>query len=150
MNDERSDDRDLISALLDDELDTGAAANVAARIAADPDWAAEFAAVTSARELVRALGPVPMPEGFPDGFIATLLEAGHADLSRRMLAARRARLAGTAVAAAAIAAAFLLPGGSQTPAVRPAIEESADGHAVNAALADDPVSQLAPAAGAAP
>jgi anti-sigma factor RsiW len=142
-----TDQRDLISAWLDGELDPVAAATVEARVATDIAWREELVAARDARARVRSLTEREPPSGFID----SLLLVGHADANRRTLVVRRSRRVGAGLAAAAaITVAFLVPEASEPPPVRPAIGENADDHAVNAALADDPVSQLAPVAGATP
>ena len=141
------DERELLSAYLDGELDEAETARAGARLAADHGWRAELDALRLVRDRVRSL-PEREP---PAGFIDQLVRAGRSDLARRSdtvhaTMRRTRRLAASAAAAAAIGVAFAVPSTESPTPVRPAIDESADGHAVNAALADDPISQLAPAA----
>lgn len=141
------DERELLSAYLDGELDGTDAARTEARLAKDHGWRAELDALRTVRDRLRSL-PEREP---PAGFVDDLVRAGRADLARRSdtvqrSARRTRRLAAIAAAAAAIGVAFAVPSTESPAPVRPAIDESAEGHAVNAALADDPISQLAPAA----
>lgn len=146
MNERRGpgdDERELLSAYLDGELDGAAITRVEARLAAEHGWRTELDALRTVRDRLRSL-PEREP---PVGFVDDLVRAGRSDLARRGATLRRTRrLAAIAAAAAAIGVAFALPVTEAPAPVRPAIDESADGHAVNAALADDPISQLAPAA----
>jgi len=77
---------DLLSALVDGELDAATRTEVELRLAGDPEWQAVLAEITASRSALRALGPVDAP----GGFWARVLAADDADGSVVDLDERRA------------------------------------------------------------
>ncbi len=165
---ERELSEDLLSALLDDELDAATRAEVEARVAADPAWGEVLIEITETREAIRGLGAVDAPPGLWD---AVLQDVGARDVGARDvgarevgsrdadpdvvdLASRRARraarpnrrkvaaLAGIAAAAAFVVGVAAVP--TATPErVRPPVAAFSDAHAARASVGDDAISNLA-------
>ena len=65
MNEHESTE-DLLSALIDGELDPAARAAVEARLGSSPEWQAALTEISETRAALRALGPVEAPDGFWD------------------------------------------------------------------------------------
>jgi anti-sigma factor RsiW len=124
---------DLLSGLVDGQLDPAATASARAHLDGCPRCRAELAATEGARRLVRALPPVEPPFGFYPRL-----------LSRR--GALRRGLAGLAAGAAAAAAAVTLATAPRPATVRTRVPDLVQTHAATASVAGDPVSQLVPAA----
>ena len=107
MNERRGpgdDERELLSAYLDGELDGAAIARVEARLAAEHGWRTELDALRTVRDRLRSL-PEREP---PVGFVDDLVRAGRSDLARRGATMRRTRrLAAIGAAAAAIGVCLL-------------------------------------------
>ena len=122
---------DVLSALLDGELDPATAAAAQAHLDDCHTCAAELAAVAGTRSVVRGLPTVDPPFGF------------YERLLRRRSNWRRgvAALVGTA-AAAVTRVTYAAPGAAP---VQPRVADAVATHAATASVTGDPLSQLAPA-----
>ena len=145
---------ELLSALLDGELDTAERAAVEARLASDPEWARQLDGVREVRAALRSL-PLAAPRASAWSELVAAVattepsaaepSAGTVvDLSTR----RRRRFAlGAGAAAAVVAVLFAVPAGSGSgggSAVEPSLPALADVHAGTSSFGAEPVSQLAP------
>ena len=120
---------DLLSALLDGELDATEAASARAHLDACPGCRGELAATAETRDLVRGLPAVEPPFGFYE----------------RLLLKRRSGRAVAALAGAAAAAIMLVAvGDPTTDPVQPAVADLVDRHAATASAGGDPVTQFVP------
>ncbi len=137
---------DLLSGLIDGELNPAQMAAAQAHVARCRSCATELDDVTTARSLVRALPELDPPCGFYERILRD---------DRRPAAARRGHaLAGAGwsprrVAAAAFgsaAAAVVLVGlaAPQDTPVRPPVNSLVEAHATGASFGSDPLSRLAP------
>lgn len=124
---------DLLSALLDGELDAGTAGGVRQHLAVCAACRSEFEAVRAARTWVRGLPPVDLPFGFYERMLRPV---------RRWARAGVAALAAGA-AASVLAVVMTTPG--ERP-VAPHVGRLVDAHTVSASSSGDPVSELTPAA----
>jgi anti-sigma factor RsiW len=142
MNDKNEMNDDMLSAYLDGECTADERAAIEARLASDPEWQAELAEITAAREAVRALPMREVPAGFFEGMT---IEADDGAPRRQHTWARRT-LSIVAVAAA-IRFAFRIATPSHSgPQVTPAIATMSDAHGATASLENDPVVGIAPVA----
>ena len=122
---------DLLSALLDGELDAVEAGSARAHLDECAACRDELAATSEARDLVRGLPVVEPPFGFYE----------------RLLGTRRAGRAVAALAGAAAAAVVLVALGTPTSdPVQPAVADLVDRHAATASAGGDPVTQFVPVA----
>jgi anti-sigma factor RsiW len=158
------DDRSVLSAYLDDELDADERAQVDARVAGSPEWRAELDDVRAARDAVRGLAMRDLPAGFMDRVTAAVASsadiddvatipaamdpAGAAQITppiqlgpRRERTRRRAVgwMVGAAAAVVIALAMFVLPGRGQ---VHPNVTAVATQHAASNADVGDPISGL--------
>ncbi|HUV10886.1 MAG TPA: hypothetical protein VMX12_07895, partial [Acidimicrobiia bacterium] len=67
---ERQLSEDLLSALLDGELDDDARVQVEARLASSAEWQTVLAEIAETRAALRGLGAVAAPDGFWDQVLA--------------------------------------------------------------------------------
>ena len=124
---------DLLSALLDGELDPAEEAQVRTHLSACDACRREFDVVSQARRLVRDLPPVEPAFGF---------------LQRLRRPARRwahAAVASLAAGAAASVAVVALAAPRESP-VSPHVARFVDVHAASASTSGDPISDLTPVA----
>jgi len=124
---------DLLSALLDGELDGAESARVGSHLETCPACRAELAGIGAARAWVRDLPPVEPPFGFYDRMLRP---------ARRWA---RAAVAAIAAGAAASVAVVTLSAPPERP-VTPPVGRLVDTHTVSASTSGDPVSELTPAA----
>jgi anti-sigma factor RsiW len=124
---------DLLSALLDGELDGPEAARVRDHVAACEACRAELDAVGAARTWVRELPPVEPPFGF------------YERMTRPLRRWARAGIAALAAGAAASIAVVAMSAPGERP-VAPPVGRLVDAHTVSASTSGDPVSELTPAA----
>ena len=125
---------DLLSALLDGELDVGSADQARAHLATCPSCADEMARVAEARSWVRSLPPVEPPASYFERLV-TARQAGELAARRRWLGL--AALAGSAAAGLA----FLGMVAPQEPATAPPVPQLVEAHAT-AVGTGDPLSRL--------
>jgi anti-sigma factor RsiW len=142
---------DLLSAYLDDELDTDQRARVERQLEGSAEWREVLAELRETRELLRGLPMQEAPASFfdellrPDaapGVAAGVTEPTSLDARRK----RRTRVAGWiagGAAAAAIAAVILMPTETR---VKPAVATMVSSHAARSSVSEEPVSELAPVA----
>jgi anti-sigma factor RsiW len=124
---------DLLSALLDGELDPAEAAPVRSHLETCSACRAEMAGIAAARGWVRGLPPVEPPFGFYERMLGP---------ARRWA---RAGVAALAAGAAASIAVVTLSAPAERP-VAPPVGRLVDAHTVSASTSGDPVSELTPAA----
>jgi len=124
---------DILSALLDGELDAVEAARVHEHLEACADCRAELEAVGAARTWVRGLPPVEPPFGFYERMLGPV---------RRWARAGVAALAAGAAASVAVVA-LSTPG--ERP-VAPPVGRLVDAHSASASTSGDPLSEFTPAA----
>ena len=124
---------DLLSALLDGELDAVEAARVRDHLRDCAGCRAECDAVGGARTWMRALPPVEPPFGLYERMLSP---------ARRWA---RAGVAALAVGAAASVAVVTMSVPRERP-VAPPVGRFVDAHTVSASTSGDPVSELTPAA----
>jgi anti-sigma factor RsiW len=132
---------DVLSAYLDDELDTTERAEVERRLATSSEWRAILDEVRATREALRAL---PQVDGSPEFWARVLAGDKVVDLARER---RRRSVPRWAVAAAGAAAAAVIVVGvvavPQEQKVRPAVASFADEHAARSSVDNDVISSLA-------
>ena len=134
---------DLLSALLDDELDIATRGVVDVRLAQSTEWQGVLAEVSETRAALRGLGTVDAPAGFWDRVLATDdavvdLTAGRSQHRGRAVAA----LAGVAAAAAFVVGVVAFPSAAPDR-VRPPVAAFSDAHATRSSVGDDAISSLA-------
>jgi anti-sigma factor RsiW len=125
---------DLLSALLDGELDAATESRVRAHVEGCATCAAELHTVTAARIWVRDLPPVDPPFGF------------YERMFRRARRWGRGAVAGIAAGAAAAVAVVTLAVPAPERPVTPSVGRMVDAHTASASVAGDPLSELTPAA----
>lgn len=149
---------DLLSALVDGELDDATRVAVEARLASDPDWQAVLAEVSETRAAIRGLGAVDAPAGFWERVLAEEPSGGTVvDLTARrdrrrvpapsrVGAGRRvAMLAGVAAAAAFVVGVAAFPSTSPDR-VQPPVAAFSEAHSTRSSVGNDAISTLAPVA----
>jgi len=141
---------DVLSAFLDGELTDAERAEVDARLESSPEWRAELAEVTSARNALRGLPEREAPAGFWDAVHAGVLAEDdaddHDDVVVPITAARSSHtrwkwIAASAAAVAAVVAVIVVPHRSE---VSPNVAAVVAQHGAQGSDAGDPVSMLAP------
>lgn len=125
---------DMLSALLDGELDASAEVAATMHVASCAACAEELEAVGQARSLLRGLPQVTPPFGFYERIL----------LDRRVPLRRRAAVAALAACAAAVA--VLGVGSPRQEPVSPSVARLVEAHAAGASLGNDLLSKLAPVA----
>lgn len=142
---------DLLSALLDDELDAATRVEVEARLAISADWQATLTELTETRTALRGLGAVDAPDEFWERVLASDdvvvdLAARHGRRHGRGRGhGRRRRVVALAgVAAAAVFAVGVVAFPTSTPdRVRPPVAAFSDAHASRSSVGTDAISTLA-------
>lgn len=134
---------DLLSALLDDELDLDTRSAVEARLAESAEWQRVLAEVAETRASLRGLGTVDAPAEFWDSVLA--VDGAVIDLTARRARGRgraAVALAGVAAAAAFVVGVVAFP--STAPdRVRPPVAAFSDAHAERSSVGADAISSLA-------
>lgn len=143
---------ELLSAYLDGECTPAECAAVEARLATDPAWQAELEDVRSARDAVRALPKLDLPQSCIDAVAATIAAQDATGSDRGNVvpmrsSKRRGWMYGAvgglgATVAAAAAFVFLVPAPASDRPVRPAVAAFADVHSARAASMDEPVAHV--------
>jgi anti-sigma factor RsiW len=124
---------DLLSTLLDGELDTAEERRVRAHLVDCAECRRELDVVGSMRSLVRELPPVEPPFGF----FERMLRPSH----------RWARAAVGSLAAGAVASIAVVSMAAPREApVRPPVANFVDAHTASASTSGDPISELTPVA----
>lgn len=158
---------DLLSALVDGELDDAARVAVESRLASSEEWQAVLTEVTETRAAIRGLGPVEAPAGFWERVLAEApSDDAVVDLAARRRERRRsdvrpsprivrvrdasrtrrvAMLAGVAAAAAFVVGVAAVPSTS-SDRVRPPVAAFSDAHSTRSSVGEDAISTLAPVA----
>ena len=136
---------DLLSALVDGELDPAQVAAAQAHVARCPSCAAELDDVTTARALVRGLPALDPPFGFYERILRddrVLRPTSKAARAGAGWTPRRVAAAAFGSAAAAVMLLGLAPP-RDTP-VTPPVNSLVEAHATGASFGSDPLSRLAP------
>lgn len=135
---------DLLSALVDGELNPAQIAAAQAHVARCPSCAAELDEVTTARALVRALPALDPPFGLYERILRDdrVLRPAPATRAGAGWTPRRVAAAAFGSAAAAVILLGLAPP-RDTP-VTPPVNSLVEAHATGASLGSDPLSRLAP------
>jgi anti-sigma factor RsiW len=136
---------DLLSALLDDEVDAPTRTEVEARLAVSAEWQSVLAEVAETRAALRGLGAVDAPEGFwsrvlqSDDVVVDLTarRAPRSVRTRRFVA-----LGGAAAAAAFVVGVVAFPSAAPDR-VRPPVAAFSDAHASRSSVGTDAISTLA-------
>ncbi len=134
---------DLLSALLDGELDPDTRTAVEARLAESAEWQRVLAEVAETRAALRGLGSVDAPVEFWDRVLAT--DDAVIDLTARRTHRRgRAVVALAGIAAAAVFVVGVVAFPSAAPdRVRPPVAAFSDAHATRSSVGADAISSLA-------
>lgn len=163
---------DLLSALIDGELDLAAKAAVEAHLGSSSEWQLALTEISETRAALRALGPVEAPDGFWERVVHDVEGLEHEPVEREPVEregvalalfsdrARRHRtgsghrparrparrqvaiLAG--VAATFVVGVAAVPGATPDP-VTPPVGAFSQSHATRSAVGDDAISTLASA-----
>lgn len=133
---------DLLSALVDGELDPAIRADVEVRLASDPEWQAVLAEIADTRAAIRGLGAVEVPDGWLDRVLAS---GQVVDLDARRASRRSGRrlAALTGVAAAAFVVGVVAVPSREPERVRPPVAAFSDAHATRSSVGDDAISSIA-------
>ena len=148
---------DVLSAYLDGECTPDERVAIEARLVIDPAWQSELDEVRMARDAVRGLPLVDVPEGTWDAVARAIAAADAAGTGAAggavvpMRSSKRAKwlygTAGAAVAsvAAVVALVFVLPAPSSDQPVQPAVAAFAGVHDARAVSIDEPLTRVATA-----
>ena len=142
---------EMLSAYLDGECTPEERTAIDARLATDPQWQAELDEVRAARDAVRGLPKLDLPQSCIDAVAAAIAADDTGDAAMApvvpMHAKRRGWMYGAlggAAAAVAAAAAFVViaPAPASDRPVRPSVAAFADVHSARAATLDEPLAHV--------